>query len=70
MRSDARRSSGDPVKAGDFVYSWRKLVDPKEAATFAWFAQLARFDKVDEIVAGKLPASELGARPLMTTPCR
>lgn len=55
LRPDARWSNGDPVQAADFVYGWRKLVDPKEAATFAWFAQLARFDKVDEIVAGKLP---------------
>ncbi|MGL5289561.1 MAG: ABC transporter substrate-binding protein, partial [Aeromonas sp.] len=64
LRPDARWSNGDPVKAGDFVYSWRKLVDPKEAATFAWFAQLARFDKVDEIVAGKLPATELGVKAI------
>ena len=64
LRPDARWSNGDPVKAGDFVYGWRKLVDPKEAATFAWFAQLARFDKVDEIMAGKLPASELGVKAL------
>ncbi|MEM0552807.1 MULTISPECIES: ABC transporter substrate-binding protein [Aeromonas] len=64
LRPDARWSNGDPVKAGDFVYSWRKLVDPKEAATFAWFAQLARFDKVDEIMAGKLPASELGVKAI------
>ncbi len=48
------------LQAADFVYGWRKLVDPKEAATFAWFAQLARFDKVDEIVAGKLPPQSSG----------
>ncbi len=60
LRPDARWSNGDPVQAADFVYGWRKLVDPKEAATFAWFAQLARFDKVDEIVAGKLPPQSSG----------
>ncbi|MEZ6962644.1 MULTISPECIES: ABC transporter substrate-binding protein [unclassified Aeromonas] len=64
LRPDARWSNGDPVKAGDFVYGWRKLVDPKEAATFAWFAQLARFDKVDEILAGTLPPDELGVKAL------
>jgi oligopeptide transport system substrate-binding protein len=48
------------VRAADFVYGWRKLVDPREAATFAWFAQLARFDKVDDIVAGKLAPDALG----------
>lgn len=60
LRPDARWSNGDPVRAADFVYGWRKLVDPREAATFAWFAQLARFDKVDDIVAGKLAPDALG----------
>ncbi len=60
LRQDARWSNGDPVRAADFVYGWRKLVDPREAATFAWFAQLARFDKVDDIVAGKLAPDALG----------
>lgn len=64
LRPDARWSNGDPVKAGDFVYSWRRLVDPKEAATFAWFAQLARFDKVDEILAGKAAPEELGVKAI------
>ena len=60
LRPDARWSNGDPVRAADFVHGWRKLVDPREAATFAWFAQLARFDKVDDIVAGKLAPDALG----------
>ncbi|ABO91586.1 peptide ABC transporter substrate-binding protein [Aeromonas salmonicida subsp. salmonicida] len=64
LRPDARWSNGDKVKAADFVYGWRKLVDPKEAATFAWFAQLAHFTKVDEIVAGKLPPEALGVKAL------
>ena len=64
LRPDARWSNGDPVRAADFVYGWRKLVDPKEAATFAWFAQLAHFTNVDEIVAGKLAPEELGVEAL------
>lgn len=64
LRPDARWSNGDEVKASDFVYGWRKLVDPKEAATFAWFAQLAHFNNVDEIVAGKLAPEALGVQAL------
>ncbi|MGY3932924.1 periplasmic murein peptide-binding protein [Aeromonas encheleia] len=64
LRPDARWSNGDPVRAADFVYGWRKLVDPKEAATFAWFAQLAHFTNVDEIVAGKLAPEALGVEAL------
>ena len=29
-------SNGDPIVAGDFVYSWRKLVDPRIAADYAY----------------------------------
>ncbi|UNP87978.1 ABC transporter substrate-binding protein [Aeromonas encheleia] len=64
LRPDARWSNGDPVRAADFVYGWRKLVDPKEAATFAWFAQLAHFTNADEIVAGKLAPEALGVEAL------
>lgn len=29
LRKDAKWSNGEPVTAQDFVYSWRRLVDPK-----------------------------------------
>ncbi len=32
LRKDARWSNGDPVTAADFVYAWRRKVDPKTAA--------------------------------------
>jgi oligopeptide transport system substrate-binding protein len=34
LRSDARWSNGDPVTAGDFVFSFRRLEDPKSNSTF------------------------------------
>ena len=33
LRKDSTWSNGDPVTASDFVYSWRKLVDPKNGST-------------------------------------
>jgi oligopeptide transport system substrate-binding protein len=35
LRKDAKWSNGEPVTADDFVYSWRRLVDPKTASEYA-----------------------------------
>ncbi len=35
LRNDARWSNGDPVTAGDFVFSLRRIMDPETAATYA-----------------------------------
>lgn len=32
LRHDARWSDGEPVTAGDFVYSWRRILDPATAS--------------------------------------
>lgn len=60
LRHDARWSNGDPVTANDFVYSWRRLVDPKSLSTFAWFAELGGLENAADITAGKLPPERLG----------
>ncbi len=60
LRHDARWSNGDPVTAHDFVYSWRRLVDPKNLSSFAWFADLAGLEHAGDIVAGKLSPDQLG----------
>jgi oligopeptide transport system substrate-binding protein len=36
LRKNAKWSNGDPVTAGDFVYSWRRLLDPKTASSYAY----------------------------------
>jgi len=33
---DARYSNGDPIVAGDFVYSWKRLADPRIAAMYSY----------------------------------
>jgi oligopeptide transport system substrate-binding protein len=35
LRANAKWSNGDPVTAGDFVYSFRRIEDPKTAAGYA-----------------------------------
>ena len=34
LRKDAKWSNGDPVTAHDFVFAWRRLVDPATAAPY------------------------------------
>ncbi|WP_034946553.1 peptide ABC transporter substrate-binding protein [Erwinia oleae] len=60
LRKDARWSNGEPVTANDFVYSWRRLVDPKTGSTFAWFAGLAGIQNAEAIAKGEKTTGELG----------
>jgi len=64
LRKDARWSNGDPVTAHDFVYSWRRLVDPANTSSFAWFAELAGIQNAGAIVKGEMPTDKLGITAL------
>lgn len=58
LRPDARWSDGKPVTAHDFVFAWRKAVDPKTASEYAtiFFA----IKNAEAINQGKAPLSSLG----------
>jgi oligopeptide transport system substrate-binding protein len=59
----ARWNDGNMITAEDFVYSWRRVVDPKTAAPqFAYL--LFYVQNGEEINAGKMPAESLGVRAL------
>ena len=58
IRDDARWSNGDPLTAGDFVFSLRRLVDPATAAFYA--NSIAVVANAEAIVAGELPPDQLG----------
>ena len=60
LRADARWSDGRPVTAHDFVFAWRKTVDPKTASEYAtiFFA----IKNAEAINKGKAPVSSLGVR--------
>ncbi len=49
LRSDAKYSNGDSIVAGDFVYSWKRLVDPRTAAPYAY--NMADIVGGDELLA-------------------
>ncbi|MGG7701007.1 oligopeptide ABC transporter substrate-binding protein OppA [Klebsiella aerogenes] len=62
IRKDAKWSDGSPVTAQDFVYSWQRLADPKTASPYASYLQYGHVANVDEIIAGKKPATDLGVK--------
>lgn len=63
IREDANWSNGDPVTAQDFVYSWRKLVDPATAASYSYMMD-GVVANATEIIGGDMAAEELGIKAL------
>lgn len=62
LRPNAKWSNGDPVTAADFVFSFRRLEDPKEAASFAnLFYPIKNAEAVN---SGKAGVDTLGVKPL------
>lgn len=58
LRANARWSDGKPVTAHDFVFAWRKVVDPANAAPYA--SLLFPLKNAEAIVAGILKPEALG----------
>ena len=55
-------SNGKPVTAQDFVYAWRRTVDPKTASQYAYI--YTGIKNADAINAGKKPVNTLGIKAL------
>ncbi|MCI1285530.1 MAG: peptide ABC transporter substrate-binding protein, partial [Pediococcus pentosaceus] len=55
-------SNGKPVTANDFVYAWRRTVDPKTASQYAYI--YTGIKNADKISAGKKPVNSLGIKAL------
>lgn len=62
LRDNAKWSNGDPVTANDFVYSWKRLADPKTASEYAWYMELMQVKNSAKIIAGEVPVDELGVK--------
>ncbi|NOR60873.1 MAG: oligopeptide ABC transporter substrate-binding protein OppA [Rhodobacteraceae bacterium] len=60
LREDAKWSNGEPVTAGDFVYAWRRLVDPATGSPYSWFGELMSIENVGAVMAGEAPLEDLG----------
>jgi oligopeptide transport system substrate-binding protein len=57
---EAQWSDGTPVTAEDFVFSWRRLLDPKTAAPYAYYLYILK--NAIPINGGRLAVTELGVR--------
>ncbi|MBO1265549.1 peptide ABC transporter substrate-binding protein [Proteiniclasticum sp. SCR006] len=57
---DANWSNGTPVTADDFVFAWRRLVDPEVASEYAFIMGVAGVKNADAISSGEVAVEELG----------
>ncbi|EJE99771.1 oligopeptide ABC superfamily ATP binding cassette transporter, binding protein, partial [Liquorilactobacillus mali KCTC 3596 = DSM 20444] len=64
LRKNAKWSNGDAVTAQDYVFAWRKMVDPSSASPNS--QRFASIKNGDAIAAGKLSADKLGIKALST----
>ena len=63
LRTNALWSTGEPITAEDFVYSWRRVVDPATASDYSGL--LFYLENGEEIATGKIKdLTKLGVRAL------
>ena len=61
LRRDAKWSNGTPVTAKDFVFAWRRAVDPDTAAIYSYMlSDIGQIRNAADIIAGRKDKSELG----------
>ena len=60
LREDARWSDGRPVTAHDFVFAWRKVVDPANASEYAFI--LYYLKNAEAVNSMEMPVDRLGVR--------
>lgn len=64
LRKNAKWLDGTPVTAHDFVYSWQRLANPNTASPYASYLQYGHIANIDDIIAGKKPATDLGVKAI------
>lgn len=60
LRQDAKWSDGQPVTAHDFVFAWRRVVDPETASQYSFI--MYSIKNAEAINNGELPIETLGVR--------
>ncbi|QUJ68314.1 oligopeptide ABC transporter substrate-binding protein OppA [Photobacterium sp. GJ3] len=60
LRKNAQWSNGDPVTAHDFVYSFKRAVDPATASPYSWYLEMTTMQNAADIIAGKKTKDTLG----------
>jgi len=64
LRDNAKWSNGEPVTANDFVFAWRRAVDPALSSPYSWFMELMSIENAAAIIAGDKPIDQLGVRAI------
>jgi len=64
LREDVKWSNGTSVTANDFVYSWRRLIDPNTASEYNFIGEVAGLKNASSIINGELPIEELGVEAI------
>lgn len=62
LKENAKWSNGDDVTANDFVYAWRKVVNPKTGSEYAYI--MTDIKNADDINAGKKQVESLGIKAI------
>ncbi|MBF1992020.1 MULTISPECIES: peptide ABC transporter substrate-binding protein [Staphylococcus] len=62
LRENAKWSNGDPVTAHDFVFAWRRVLDPNTASEYAYI--MYDLKNAEEINMSKKKPKELGVKAL------
>ena len=65
IRKNYKWSNGQALTAKDFVYSWKRTVDPKTASEYSYL--FSGIKNAEAIVAGNKKASTLGIKPWAST---
>ena len=60
LRDGAKWSNGTPVTANDFVYGWRRLVDPELASEYNFIMDTIGVVNAADVIAGTKPLEDLG----------
>ncbi len=63
LRKDALWSNGDPITAEDFVYGWRRFMDPKTASTLATTYGVFIQNGM-EVAKGSMPPTAVGIKAI------
>ena len=62
IRSNAKWCDGVPVTANDFVYAWRRIVDPKNGSSYSIFLDVIK--NAHDIMIGNKDKNTLGVKAL------
>jgi oligopeptide transport system substrate-binding protein len=62
LRREARWSNGEALTANDFVYSFRRAVDPATLSVYSYI--LSPIENAEAVTAGRVAPAELGVRAI------